>query len=35
MAAFVAAAAQVHELTLGTRNVAHFSLLKPVIHPWT
>jgi predicted nucleic acid-binding protein len=35
VAAFVAAAAQVHALTPGTRNVRHFSLPKPVIHPWT
>lgn len=35
MDAFLAATAEVHELTLVTRNIAHFSLLKPVINPWT
>jgi toxin FitB len=35
MDAFLAATAQVHELTLVTRDVAHFSLFKPVINLWT
>jgi len=35
MDAFLAATAQVHHLTLVTRNVSHFSLLKTVLNPWT
>jgi toxin FitB len=35
MDAFLAATAEVRELTLVTRNIAHFPLLKPVINPWT
>lgn len=35
MDAFLAATAQVHDLTLVTRNVGHFSVLKAVISPWT
>ena len=33
--AFLAAAAQVHGLTLVTRNVRHFTVLKTVLNPWT
>ena len=33
--AFVAATAEVHGLTLVTRNVADFPLLKAVLNPWT
>jgi predicted nucleic acid-binding protein len=36
MDVFIAATAEVHELTLVTRNAAHFDrLLKAVINPWT
>lgn len=35
MDAFLAATVEVHSLTLVTRNVSHFSLLKTVINPWT
>jgi predicted nucleic acid-binding protein len=35
MDAFLAATAEVHRLTLVTRNVSHFSLLKAVVNPWT
>lgn len=35
MDAFLAATAEVHSMTLVTRNVSHFSLLKTVINPWT
>jgi predicted nucleic acid-binding protein len=35
MDAFLAATAEVHRLTLVTRNVSHFSLLKTVVNPWT
>ena len=35
MDAFVAATAEVHDLTLVTRNVADFPLLKKVVNPWT
>lgn len=36
MDAFIAATAEVHGLTLVTRNVLHFGpLLKAVINPWT
>jgi toxin FitB len=31
---FLAATAQVHSLTLVTRNVRHFAVLKPVFNPW-
>ncbi len=33
--AFLAATAQVHRLTLVTRNVQHFTVLKTVLNPWT
>jgi toxin FitB len=32
---FLAATAQVHDLTLVTRNVRHFIVLKAVFDPWT
>jgi toxin FitB len=32
---FLAATAQVHDLTLVTRNVRHFAVLKAVLNPWT
>jgi toxin FitB len=32
---FLAATAQVHGLTLVTRNVQHFTILKTVFNPWT
>ena len=32
---FLAATAQVHGLTLVTRNVRHFTVLKTVLNPWT
>ena len=35
MDAFLAATAQVHGLTLVTRNVQHFTVLKTVLNPWT
>jgi predicted nucleic acid-binding protein len=35
MDAFLAAAAETHQLTLVTRNVADFPLLKAVLDPWT
>ncbi len=35
MDAFLAATAEVHRLTLVTRNVGHFPLLKTVLNPWT
>jgi toxin FitB len=35
MDAFLAATAQVHELTLITRNASHFGVLKGVLSPWT
>ena len=35
MDAFLAATAQVHRLTLVTRNVQHFTVLKTVLNPWT
>jgi toxin FitB len=35
MDAFLAATAEVHHLTLVTRNVSHFSLLKTVLNPWS
>lgn len=35
MDAFLAATAEVHRLTLVTRNVSHFPLLKAVLNPWT
>ncbi|MHB8217625.1 MAG: PIN domain-containing protein [Candidatus Sulfotelmatobacter sp.] len=35
MDAFLAAMAQVHRLTLVTRNVQHFTVLKTVFNPWT
>lgn len=33
--AFLAATAEVHQLTLVTRNVADFPLLKNVLNPWS
>ena len=33
--AFLAATAEVHRLTLVTRNVQHFTVLKNVLNPWT
>ena len=35
MDAFLAATAEVHRLTLITRNVGHFPLLREVFNPWT
>jgi len=35
MDAFLAATAEAHQLTLVTRNVSDFSLLKGVLNPWT
>jgi hypothetical protein len=35
MDAFLAATAQVHDLTLVTRNTDHFRVLKAVLSPWT
>ncbi len=35
MDAFLAATAETHQLTLVTRNVSDFSLLKFVLNPWT
>jgi predicted nucleic acid-binding protein len=35
MDAFLAATAEFHRLTLVTRNVSHFSLLKTIVNPWT
>jgi hypothetical protein len=35
MDAFLAATAEVHRLTLVTRNAGHFPLLKTVLNPWT
>jgi hypothetical protein len=35
MDAFLAATAEVHRLTLVTRNVQHFTVLKTVFNPWT
>ena len=32
---FLAATAEVHRLTLVTRNVQHFTVLKTVLNPWT
>ena len=33
--AFLAATTQVHDLTLVTRNVRHFTVLETVLNPWT
>ena len=35
MDAFLAATAEIHQLTLVTRNVSDFSLLEAVLNPWT
>ena len=35
MDAFLAATAEVHQLTLVTRNVSDFPLLRPILNPWT
>jgi predicted nucleic acid-binding protein len=35
MDAFLAATAQTHRLTLVTRNVSDFPLLKAILNPWT
>jgi toxin FitB len=35
MDALLAATAETHQLTLVTRNVSHFPLLKTVLNPWT
>ncbi len=35
MDAFLAATAEVHRLTLVTRNVKHFVVLRDVLNPWT
>jgi predicted nucleic acid-binding protein len=35
MDAFLAATAEIHQLTLVTRNVSDFRLLKAVLNPWT
>ena len=34
MDAFLAATAEIHQLTLITRNISHFPLLKTVLNPW-
>jgi len=34
MDAFLAATAEVHRLTLVTRNLGHFPMLKAVLNPW-
>ncbi|MFY9949723.1 MAG: type II toxin-antitoxin system VapC family toxin [Candidatus Sulfotelmatobacter sp.] len=34
MDAFLAATAEIHRLTLVTRNVSHFPLLKNILNPW-
>jgi predicted nucleic acid-binding protein len=34
MDAFLAATAEIHALTLVTRNVSHFSVLNAVLNPW-
>ena len=33
--AFLAATAETHQLTLVTRNISDFPLLKAVLNPWT
>ena len=35
MDAFLAATAETHQLTLVTRNISHFPLLKAVLNPWS
>jgi predicted nucleic acid-binding protein len=35
MDAFLAATAEIHQLTLVTRNVTDFPLLTAVLNPWT
>jgi hypothetical protein len=35
MDAFLAATAELHQLTLVTRNVSDFPLLKSILNPWT
>ena len=35
MDAFLAATAEIHDLTLVTRNVPDFPLLKTIVNPWT
>jgi predicted nucleic acid-binding protein len=35
MDAFLAATAEVHRLTMVTRNVSHFQFLKAILNPWT
>lgn len=35
MDAFLAATAEIHRLTLITRNTAHFPFLKTILNPWT
>jgi len=35
MDAFLAATAEVHQLTLVTRDVSDFKVLKTVMNPWT
>jgi toxin FitB len=35
MDGFLAASAEIHRLTLVTRNVSHFPLMKQVINPWS
>jgi len=35
MDGFLAATAEIHQLTLVTRNVSDFSLLKAVLNPWS
>jgi toxin FitB len=35
MDAFLAATAEINQLTLITRNVSHFALLKTVLNPWS
>ena len=35
MDAFLAATAEIHDLTLVTRNVSDFPLLKTIVNPWT
>jgi|ERR1700676_477714 toxin FitB len=35
MDAFLSATAEIYRLTLVTRNVSHFPMLKSVVNPWT
>jgi toxin FitB len=35
MDAFLASTAEIHRLTLVTRNISDFSLIKAILNPWT